>query len=219
MKNRTSPYTGSFHSEGFSLVELLAVIALVVLLLVLAVPAVNSLGGSSNRSSAVSQVMQTLERARMLALSSGRSALVAFAGAQAPKDYQYRAYAVFLKSAETGEFLQESAWKILPRGVSFRVSEELSNGEDGSVKNLLAATNTTTRVLRFPNNQSYPAVYLQYDPTGMVAQPLQHRLHLGVFNGHIDDGMEIITGGQDPASSTFMISIARYTGRSHVANR
>ena len=131
--------------------------------------------------------------------------------------YNYKSYAIFEdNAANPGSVKQVTGWKALPTGVALRAAgtAALTNLAD-------PATLTPAPTFTFtPDTGTTPAYRcFKFNTNGEVEAPASNVL-LGVFEGYVSNGNEVVTSGKDgngnPAAAEY-ISVAQFTGRAEPA--
>src|SRR5438067_7774256 len=192
-------------------------------MMVLIVPAVTSLSKANGRKAAIANLLGGIEQARAEAIKTGQAAYVVFptftSGAQSTLDrYNYKSYAIFEDdAANPGAITQLTSWKSLPTGTAMRSSgtAALSNLADPAS---LSPVPTFTFT---PDSGSTPVFRcLKFNTNGEVEAPATNVL-LGVFEGFVSNGTEVVTSGKDangnPAAVEY-IAVAQFTGRAEPAD-
>ncbi len=192
------------HSAAFSLVEILTVLAIVSILSVGAVVGLQAVSKSTARQRAVREVIGWCDRARAEALASGRPVTVAFAVETASQpENRFRAYAMYQRPVDGGDRALQSAWQILPTGISFRYETE----------SLIAAPRTEFKIR---DAEKWSCPYVEFDARGRITAPIDpKKLRLVIFEGSTEGkNAETLTAhsaGGGPVSGT--IAFSRTTGR------
>jgi prepilin-type N-terminal cleavage/methylation domain-containing protein len=210
--------------RAFTLVEMLVVLGIIGLLLSAIVPAVTSLSKANGRKAAMANLLGGIEQARAEAINTNQATYVVFstfgAGtAQSTLDrYNYKSYAIFEdNAANPGSVKQVTPWKALPTGVALRAAgaAALANLADP------ASLNPAPSFTFTPDTGITPAFRcLKFNTNGEVEAPAANVL-LGVFEGYVSNGTEVVTSGKDangnPAAVEY-IAIAQFTGRAEPAD-
>jgi len=206
--------------QGFTLVELIVVLGIMLILLgMLGL----SLAGSANqraRWGAINLVLNTFEQARVAALESGAAVHVGFADRDFPlstpgDDVRYRKFIVFRERTSSDSpavgpgvprFVCLTAWRKLPRGVSFK-------SENNSIVNRAHAAIDLTAADCLPGvtaNLSIPV--LSFTSAGTISAPASSSLQLFLYEGFFNGSVDVVTGGA--GSGLFeRFEFARFTGR------
>ena len=233
----SSEITFTFRSRrrtAFSLVEMLAVMGIIAVLLLATLPAMRGLSDSGSRRGAVGNMMAVLDRARMMAISDGLCTYVVFASKPAAGGTSSgsvnaalwgHAYAIY-EDSDNVSFIpvQKTPWMFLPRGVAFKVTEDVtataaSNAPAHSILTCFAITPPQTTDPSFPlstasGSGSVQLPYWKFDSTGIATVPASIQspqkpsdyMKLLMFPGFINaDGTEVSTqnttgaGNKQPA--------------------
>jgi type II secretory pathway pseudopilin PulG len=215
--------------RAFTLVEILVVLGMIVILLSAVVPVVTSLSKANGRKAAMANLLGGIEQARAEAINTSQATYVVFptfgAGTtQSTLDrYNYKSYAIFEdNAANPGSVKQVTPWKALPTGVALRATGTAALANLADPASLSPAPTFTFipdpgataafRCLKFNSNGEVEAP---------IAVPPATNVLLGVFEGYVSNGTEIVTSGKDangnPAAVEY-ISIAQFTGRAEPAD-
>jgi prepilin-type N-terminal cleavage/methylation domain-containing protein len=151
------------RSQGFTLIEMVAVMVIMAIILSIAIPAVTNLSKANVMSAGAREVANTLSLARQFAITHRTYARVVFpySGTLNNPDMWYHTYAVIRNAdpANAGGWVYETKWEYLPVGVVF-----LNGNVLGSLHNLQQQAN-----IPFPNNipgNFGTLAYIQFGPTG-----------------------------------------------------
>ncbi len=215
-----STFTAFFslrRRAAFTLVEMLVVMGIIVILLAATLPALRGLSQSESRRGAVGNMMGVLDHARMMAISDGLPTYVVFAG-KTPTDPQInaecwgRSYAIYQDSDNAAAApVQKTPWMNLPKGVSFKVNDDIAPSILTCYKRMAAqTTDPEFHLTKAVGDGNAKLPYWKFDNIGNVTVPAsiqtpqrsEDYLKLLIFPGFIDaNGNEVaaqnLSGGTD----------------------
>lgn len=203
------------RTDGFSIIELLAVIAVIIIMMSMLLPALGGFGSTSARKGAVTMLMNTFEQARVAALETGQTVYVAFADADdhPSEDAAFAAFIVFREATDeeraatpSADYLLLKRWTRLPKNISFRRVANSVIPADGS--------GTVFTNLPLPggkNSATFPSI--AFTGSGAIegggsVPPLF------LYEGYFANGQDNYT--RDANELFERISFSRYTGRAQL---
>jgi len=204
------------RTEGYTLVELLAVMAVMVILMGLSVAAMLGFRTPGLRQAAISQLMATFDEARMSAIEKGVKVYVGFADGQFPnKERRLRSYILYREytGAEREEMAgsQPSAgtvrpltkWRELPRGFYLDPVAQAS---------LLANADARVTPAGLPGDAA--EIYaIGFNRLGQVVTPQGATPLVAVTEARYEPETGKLTRLEAEDENQFMIQINRLTGR------
>ena len=196
--------------------------AIIALLILATLPALRGFNQTESRRGAVGNMMAVLDRARMMAISDGLATYVVFASKPAAggtsngsvnANLWGQACAIY-EDSDNVSFIpvQKTAWMFLPKGLAFKVTEDVTASGSStvpahSILTCYATTPPQTTDPSFPvgsasGSGSVQLPYWKFDSTGVVTVPTSIQspqkpsdfMKLLMFPGFISaDGAEIST--------------------------
>lgn len=213
---KTNPVK-SHGTNGFSLIEMLAVMAVIAVMMSLMAPAIRGFSDTAGRRGAVSVVMNTLEQARVAALESGNDVYVVLCRQATPNED--RMMVLRETEAGTGKYDQLTRWVTLPKGI---ILFDPTNGPISILDGGVGSFDRTRSPVSIPEDSELPTgkglVVMKFNGSGQVAYPTTGKLWLHISEGVRDmSGAEARVGNKVANSLPFeIITMSKYTGRSQL---